>query len=685
MNQPQDPSNEAARMKAEDTQASDKEEWESCPACSTMVDVSEVTPLSSVTCPSCGKIFTVLRSFDHFTLRQVIGQGGAGIVYGALDRELHRMVALKLLRNDLGESDNTMESLKEEATTMASINEPHVVRVYSTGTEHGHFYIAMELLMGGSLQNVMDDEGAINEARALNICLQVAKGLKSVHAYGFIHRDIKPANILFTDNAEAKIADFGLARFRVESGLDGPGGTEIVGTPYYLPPERVSGDPEDIRSDIYSLGATLYHAIAGRPPFEASRPVDVAMKSLSSQPVRIETFVPTISKATVFCLDRMLARQASDRFQNYDELIEHIQFALDQKHTQVTAPARRAVLENEHEQKMIGMIALGAIIIVAAAVAVFFIKKQTSSKSVAPDVAAMRVMRDTDPTLPPLRSDLGGVAASIAPVTTDSNLPSGIVKNPSFEEPVISSGGTEVTPHDGGWTFTGSSGIATTDGEYVSANGPAPDGKQVAFLKDKDTFSQQITGLTPGTAYVVSFYAAQRKPVDTGRGQTWSIFINDQIISPFFPGSSATEYTEYAADFVAADTTATLTFRGTNRNGGDDVALFDAVQVKKPVLVPGVVPKAPSGLVASATFPGTVHLSWTDESDNERRFKLERKDTPTGEYKEISSLPSNWKTSVDEGTTGGVEYWYRLRATNDSGDSAYSEPASVKTPPEPKP
>lgn len=303
--------------------------WDQCPTCGGNVDLSEVQPMSTVVCPHCVKPFAALNDFGPFTLQDVIGQGSIGVVYRAIDNRLGRVVALKLLRDSVSRLQGTPEQLEEEAAFMAAMSVPGIVRVYSTGTENGHFYIAMELLPGGSLQQKIERAGKVSEKDALTVALQVAKGLQAVHWNGMLHRDIKPANILYAADGTAKIADFGLAipRERIaETATD-----DILGTPYYLPPERIRGKTEDFRSDIYSLGATLYHALAGRPPFEAATPVLVAAKSINSSPVSIQTFVPQISKHTVLCLARMMAPRPEKRFQSYEELIESLQYALEQR------------------------------------------------------------------------------------------------------------------------------------------------------------------------------------------------------------------------------------------------------------------------------------------------------------------------------------------------------------------
>src|SRR5947207_8047003 len=199
----------------------------------------------------------VQQNFDHFLVLETFGVGGMGTVYKARDTLLDRMVALKLLRKDLsGEKEHTLR-LQQEARVAASVNHPNVIQVFSSGMDHDQFYLVMELVDHGSLDDLIEQRKRLPEEQVLEAGIQVAKGLRAAHTKGLIHRDVKPANILFADEHTAKIGDFGLAGVAAET-AETRG--EIWGTPYYVAPERLDNKPEDFRSDIYSLGATLFTA-----------------------------------------------------------------------------------------------------------------------------------------------------------------------------------------------------------------------------------------------------------------------------------------------------------------------------------------------------------------------------------------------------------------------------------------
>jgi tRNA A-37 threonylcarbamoyl transferase component Bud32 len=297
-----------------------------CPACGLLIDVSQEEPLAKVACPECGEKFRVERAFDNFTLLETLGVGGMGSVYKARDTRLNRFVALKLLRSELSADPAEIRRLEHEARATAAVNDPHVIQVFSSGTDHGQFYLVMELVDQGSLDDRMAEEGRVGEAQVLDTGIQVARGLRAAQEKGLIHRDVKPGNILFADERTAKIGDFGLA---VAAGQNAEAQNEIWGTPYYVAPERLINEPEDFRSDLYSLGATLYHALAGRPPFEGETNSATALRDLKSNPLSLGAAAPGLRRETVRVIDRMIVPDRDRRFASYDELIDALEQARD--------------------------------------------------------------------------------------------------------------------------------------------------------------------------------------------------------------------------------------------------------------------------------------------------------------------------------------------------------------------
>src|SRR3954462_13883773 len=341
---------------------------QSCPACGLLIDVSQTEPLAKVACPECGEKFRVERAFDNFALLETLGVGGMGSVYKARDTRLNRFVALKLLRPELSAAPAEIERLEHEARATAAVNDPHVVQVFSSGTDHGQFYLVMELVDQGSLDDRMAELGRVPEALVLDTGIQVARGLRAASEKGLIHRDVKPGNILFADEETVKIGDFGLA---VAAEQNAEAQNEIWGTPYYVAPERLENQPEDFRSDLYSLGATLYHAVAGRPPFEGETNSATALRDLKNNPLSLGVAATGLRRETVRTIDRMIAPDPEERFASYDELIAALEQARDALNPKGRKARRRRLL-----------IAAYVIIVVLGAGVFYFYQKVQSERKI---------------------------------------------------------------------------------------------------------------------------------------------------------------------------------------------------------------------------------------------------------------------------------------------------------------
>jgi serine/threonine protein kinase len=249
-----------------------------------------------------------------------------GTVYLAKDSGLNRYVALKILRSDLGDDPSFSRKFLEEVEVTASLAHPNIIRVFTLGEQEGRLYLVMEHLDEPSLENRMDKQTKVSEREVLEIGIGIASALQFAHEEtGLIHRDIKPGNILFGRGNIPKLADFGLAA-GARSALSQQ--DEIWGTPYYVSPERLLREPEDIRSDIYSLGATLYHAMAARPPFEAETAEEVAKRHISDRPPPLRSLCPDAQEQTVLTLDKCLAKKSSARWGSYTELLSQLADAL---------------------------------------------------------------------------------------------------------------------------------------------------------------------------------------------------------------------------------------------------------------------------------------------------------------------------------------------------------------------
>lgn len=263
--------------------------------------------------------------FGNYELERELGQGGMGTVYLARDNGLNRKVALKILKTDLSDDPAFAQKFLDEVEVTASLAHPNIIRVYTLGEQDGRLYLVMEHLDQPSLEQRMDQTGKLSERDVLEIGIGIASALQFAHEEtGMIHRDIKPGNILFGRGNIPKLADFGLAA-GARSALGQQ--DEIWGTPYYVSPERLNREEEDIRSDIYSLGAALYHAFAGRAPFEADSAEEVARRHLFDRSPPLRSLRPDANEQTVFTLDKCLQKKTSDRWQDYNDFILQLQDA----------------------------------------------------------------------------------------------------------------------------------------------------------------------------------------------------------------------------------------------------------------------------------------------------------------------------------------------------------------------
>ncbi|MEI8341992.1 MAG: serine/threonine-protein kinase, partial [Verrucomicrobiota bacterium] len=346
---------------------------EACIHCGASMDISAAMPIEDLLCPVCGGENCVRRQVNHFLIESVLGGGGMGKVYKAFDIELERHIALKVVQQELGGDAEHLKKFEEEARFTALVNHPNVVKVFSFGSDHGLLFIAMELVDKGTLSQLIDLQGRIAELQALEIGIQVAEGLNAAHQRGLLHRDVKPGNILFLDPHTMKIVDFGLAQFLEQEAENAS--SDIWGTSYYLPPERLNRQPEDLRSDIYSLGSTLFHAIAGRPPFEAETASLVALKHIKSKAVSLQAFAPDVSESTAAVINRMLQKDPNDRYQTYDDLITHLTAARNLL-TEIPPSGHRrkehVVIEDIQSQKAVMWVTISMLALILMAGIGFF-------------------------------------------------------------------------------------------------------------------------------------------------------------------------------------------------------------------------------------------------------------------------------------------------------------------------
>ena len=254
-----------------------------------------------------------------------IGEGANAVVYLARHLKLDRLDAIKVLKPRLAGNEKFVAKLESEGRTAARLRHENIVTVYDVMSHIETPCMVMEYVEGGSLTETLQREGKLPERLAIQISMQIVKGLRTAHAAGLVHCDIKPSNILADRHGRARIVDFGLARsVYVEVKRRGPSGT-----PLYSAPEQIRGDAElDPRTDFYNLGATMYHMVTGRPPFLGKTPDEVMRQHLVNIPQAPDQIEPKLSSGLCRIIETLLAKDPDDRYGSADQLYDDLKCVL---------------------------------------------------------------------------------------------------------------------------------------------------------------------------------------------------------------------------------------------------------------------------------------------------------------------------------------------------------------------
>ncbi|MGE3167102.1 MAG: serine/threonine protein kinase [Planctomycetota bacterium] len=271
-----------------------------------------------------------------FQILERIGAGAVGTVYKARQLSLDKVVALKVLNQSLSKNPKFVEQFIREAKAVGRLNHPHIVHAIDAGEADGYDYLAMEYVPGETLKKRVETRQRLPEAEVLEIARAATQGLVNAHQNGLLHRDMKPDNILLGPEGQIKIADLGLAMPLNDAQVQAVE-HKRMGTPFYLSPEQATGKSVDERSDLYALGATLYHALAGKPLFTGKTVKEILTKQVHQEPVSLTAAGVSVSKATEALVMKLLAKDPAQRFQTAEGLLEAILAAEGQ-----LAPARSA-------------------------------------------------------------------------------------------------------------------------------------------------------------------------------------------------------------------------------------------------------------------------------------------------------------------------------------------------------
>jgi serine/threonine protein kinase len=288
-----------------------------CPGCDAKTFIpGDLPPLATEPCKKCGHAIMMPMVLRQFELRSKIASGGMGSVYRAWDMMLERMVAVKLMKKEMLDDAKMIEAFALEARACAKLNHTNIIHIYTFDEWEGERYLVMELADQGSLDTRIEKLHRVDELRVLDVGIKISQALDAALKHDMLHCDIKPGNILFNADHEPKLVDFGLAR---KTDAEAESAEFTRGTPYYVAPEKIKREPETFLSDMYSLGATLYHAITGHVPFDAPTPDEVVQAHVYTPLTPPNQVVPEISQATSDALSRALAKNPGERFLSYDD------------------------------------------------------------------------------------------------------------------------------------------------------------------------------------------------------------------------------------------------------------------------------------------------------------------------------------------------------------------------------
>jgi serine/threonine-protein kinase len=263
--------------------------------------------------------------FGHYRLGKLIGEGGMGKVYEATHEFMGRIVAIKVINQEITSDKTKALRFFQEIRALVKLNHPNIVTIFDAGRVQKNYYYAMEYLPGPSLKDYVNSKRFLSEKEALSIIKSIASALAHAHANNVIHRDVKPENIIFDSNHIPKLTDFGIAMHHDEHHLTLTQEGITVGSLHYTSPEQIDGKRDiDCRADIYSLGATLYYTLTGHNLYTASTPQELITKHLSGNYLSPRKINKQISLRTTFILKKMLAKNREKRYQSMQEVIKAI-------------------------------------------------------------------------------------------------------------------------------------------------------------------------------------------------------------------------------------------------------------------------------------------------------------------------------------------------------------------------
>lgn len=261
---------------------------------------------------------------ERYEILEKIGTGGMSDVYKAKCHKLNRFVAVKVLKQEFSENENFVSKFKVEAQAAAGLMHPNIVNVYDVGNENGIYYIVMELVEGITLKKYIEKKARLSVKEAISIAIQVSMGIEAAHNNHIIHRDIKPQNIIISKDGKVKVTDFGIAKAATSNTIT----SNVMGSVHYTSPEQARGGFSDEKSDIYSLGITLFEMLTGRVPFNGDTTVAIAIKHIQEPLPSPREFVPEIPHSVEQIVYKCTQKSPDRRYQSMGELTEDLKRSL---------------------------------------------------------------------------------------------------------------------------------------------------------------------------------------------------------------------------------------------------------------------------------------------------------------------------------------------------------------------
>ena len=261
---------------------------------------------------------------ERYEIISRIGSGGMADVYKAKDHKLNRMVAVKVLKPEFREDKTFIRKFRTEAQAAAGLSHPNIVNVYDVGEDRGVYYIVMELVEGITLKDYIDRKGKLSVKEATSIAIQVSLGLEAAHNRNIVHRDVKPQNIIISTDGKVKLSDFGIAKATSSNTIS----SNVMGSVHYSSPEQVRGGYSDYKSDIYSLGITMYEMVTGRVPFDGDTTVAIAIKHLQEEIESPSKYTPNLPFALEQIILKCTQKSPDRRYNNMAELIDDLKHSL---------------------------------------------------------------------------------------------------------------------------------------------------------------------------------------------------------------------------------------------------------------------------------------------------------------------------------------------------------------------